>query len=187
MIRQSGEQRLERIEHDALGADRVDRVLEPDEQSFQIVFAGLLDLAALDVDVSRATIFFCAASLSRSKPSERTFCGQLLGVLLEHHEHARLAEAIAPRTRNSAASMVFPQPAAPHTSVGRPGQAAAGDLIEALDARARLEQTGTFHLLRGLCAARCHPTSSMKFSCLGAGGLKGSNLIRDARRRPSQP
>ena len=51
VVGQAGEQRLERVQHHALGADGVDRVTEPDEQSFQVVLAGLLDLAALDVDI----------------------------------------------------------------------------------------------------------------------------------------
>ena len=48
LVGQPAEQRLDRVEHDALGADRVDRVAQADEQPFEIVLAGLLDLAALD-------------------------------------------------------------------------------------------------------------------------------------------
>ena len=51
LVGQAGEERLEGVEHDALGADGVDGVAEADEQAFQVVFAGLLDLAALDADV----------------------------------------------------------------------------------------------------------------------------------------
>ena len=104
---QAAEERLDGVEHDALGADRVDRVAEADEQALEVVLAGLLDLAALDVRRSRRRSFFCATSSSRSKPSERTFCGQLLGRLLEGHEHARLAElggAARPGTPSPAAS-----------------------------------------------------------------------------------
>ena len=66
--------------------------------------------------------------------------GQLVGRLLEGHEHAGLAlNSMAPRTRNSMASSVLPQPALPQTSVGRAQrEAAAGDLIQALDSGWRL-------------------------------------------------
>ena len=81
-----------RVQHDALGADRVDGVAEPDEQAFEVVLAGLLDLAALDVDVVDASELPSAISSSRSKPSERDVCGEFLGALLERHEDAGLAE-----------------------------------------------------------------------------------------------
>ena len=77
-LRQPAEQRLDRVEHDALGADRVDRVAEADEQAFEVVVAGLLDLAALDAHVVDRAASSAAISSSRSKPSERTFCDQLL-------------------------------------------------------------------------------------------------------------
>ena len=50
-VGQAGEERLEGVEHDALGADAVNGVAQADEQALQVVFAGLLDLAALDADV----------------------------------------------------------------------------------------------------------------------------------------
>ena len=50
-VGQAAEQDLDGVQHDALGADRVDGVAEADEQPFEVVLAGLLDLAPLDVDV----------------------------------------------------------------------------------------------------------------------------------------
>ncbi len=50
-IRQAGEQGLDRIQHNALRADRAHGVLEPDKQSFEVVCAGLFDLAPLDANV----------------------------------------------------------------------------------------------------------------------------------------
>ena len=47
-VGQAREQALDGVEHDALGADGVDGVAQANEQSFQVVLAGLLDLGALD-------------------------------------------------------------------------------------------------------------------------------------------
>ena len=69
---QAGEQRLDGVQDDALRADRVDGVAQADEQALEVVFAGLLDLAALDADVIEAS-FLSATRSSRSKPSDRTF------------------------------------------------------------------------------------------------------------------
>ena len=43
--------RFDGVEHHALGADLLDGVFEAHEQALEIVFAGFLDLAAIDVDV----------------------------------------------------------------------------------------------------------------------------------------
>src|SRR6185295_15099332 len=42
---------LEGVQDDAFGPDGVDRAAEPDEEAFEIVVSGLLDLARVDVDV----------------------------------------------------------------------------------------------------------------------------------------
>ena len=64
--------------------------------------------------------------------------------------------SIAPRTRNSIANSVLPQPALPQTSVGRPRQPAAGDLVETLDAGRGLGQRegeGAACCSAGACAS----------------------------------
>src|ERR1700761_8882521 len=48
LVREPGEKHLKRIQHYALGADRPHSTLQADKEALQIVFAGLLDLAALD-------------------------------------------------------------------------------------------------------------------------------------------
>ena len=119
---QPAEQRLDRVEHDPLGADRIDRVAEPDEQPFEIVFAGLLDLAAVDLDVVDRRLLARATSWSRSNPSERDVLRPgPRRVSSNAHEHAGLAEvrgAARPGTHARAASCRSPAP--PQTSVGRP-------------------------------------------------------------------
>ena len=72
-VGQAAEERLERVEHDALGADGVDGVAEADEQPFEVVLAGLLDLAPLDVDVvDRAACCWRPARRGRSRGSGRS-------------------------------------------------------------------------------------------------------------------
>jgi hypothetical protein len=57
VIRQAGEQSLERIQNDSFCANGVDGVTQADKEPFEIVCAGLLDLAPLDMDVINAEFF----------------------------------------------------------------------------------------------------------------------------------
>ena len=50
-VRETGEQRLDRIEHYPLRADRLDRILQPDEKSFEVVLARLGDFIGIDMHV----------------------------------------------------------------------------------------------------------------------------------------
>ena len=47
-IGQTGKERLDRVENDTLGPHGFYRKLKSDEQALKVVFAGFLDLAALD-------------------------------------------------------------------------------------------------------------------------------------------
>jgi hypothetical protein len=105
--------------HDPLGADRVDRVAEADEQALEVVLAGLLDLAALDVDEVERDLLL-PHQLVEVEAERAHVGGELGGALLEGHEDPGSPSSVAPRTMNSAASIVLPQPAPPQTSVGRP-------------------------------------------------------------------
>ena len=57
VVLQPREQGLDGIEDHALGADAADRKPEPDEQPFEIVLAGFLDLAALHAHVVDRQLF----------------------------------------------------------------------------------------------------------------------------------
>jgi hypothetical protein len=95
LVGQAGEERFERVQHHAFGADRVDRVIQPDEESFQVVLAGLLDLAALDVHVLEHELL--ATHQGRQVESEgRDVALELRVGLFERHEHARLVELRRP-------------------------------------------------------------------------------------------
>ena len=90
-VRQAREQRLDRVEHDTTGADRVDRIAQANEEPLEIVVAGLLDLAAVDADVVERDFLF----LDQSRQVEAQggdVLRQLLGALLEAHEHPGLVE-----------------------------------------------------------------------------------------------
>ncbi len=102
-VRRAREQRLDGVEDDALGADRLDRVTQADEEPFQVVLAGFFDLAAARCARSRSTSFFWRdAARSRSKPSERDVLrSSLVRVLLEGHEDAGLAELRRRRGRGT--------------------------------------------------------------------------------------
>ena len=83
--------------------------------------------------------FFGRIRASRSKPREATFCGQLLGRLLEGHEDARLAElADAADEELHAQERLAGAGAAADERGPAARQAALGDLIQAADARGAL-------------------------------------------------
>ena len=50
-IGKPGKERLDRIQNYALGAHRVHRAFQADEEPFQIVLAGFVDFTALDANI----------------------------------------------------------------------------------------------------------------------------------------
>jgi hypothetical protein len=85
-VGQSGEQCLDGIQHDPLGADRVDGIAQPDEQPLRDRIRRLLDLAALDSDVveQQSLVRHELVEIEAERPD---VLGQLFGGLLEGHEH----------------------------------------------------------------------------------------------------
>ena len=72
VVLEAREQRLDGVEDDAFGADGVDRVIEPDEQPFEVVLAGFLDLAALHAHVvDRELLRLDQRSAGRSRATRR--------------------------------------------------------------------------------------------------------------------
>jgi hypothetical protein len=138
VVRQAGEQRLEGVERDALRADRIDRVRKPDEEPFEVVLPGLLDLAALDADVVDCDLAVVHEPVE-VEAERADVGGELVGGLLEHHEDAGLAVAhralddeLGGEHRLAAAG------AADHERRPAARQAAGGDLVEAVDPARRL-------------------------------------------------
>ena len=118
-VRQAREQALDRVEHDALGADRVDGVAQADEQPLEVVLARLLDLGALDAHVVDQQLLLGATRRSRSKPSDATFWASSSAVSSKAMNTPGSPISM-PRTRNSTEKRVLPAPALPQTRVGRP-------------------------------------------------------------------
>src|SRR5208283_1988661 len=67
-----------------------------------------------------STIFFRLTRLAKSKPNDATFTFSSTSVSSKDTNTPASPNSVAPRTRNSEASRVLPQPAPPHTSVARP-------------------------------------------------------------------
>ena len=120
LIGQPGEKRFDRVEHDALRLDGIDRVAKPDEEAFEIVFARLLEFAALDVDVIEQQLLARRPAPSDRIPARRHSRSVPRLVSSNAMKTPGSPYSMAPCTRNSIASNVLPQPAPPQTSVGRP-------------------------------------------------------------------
>ena len=89
-VAQSGEQRFDRVEHDAARADRAQRVIEADEEAFEVVFPGLFDLRALDPDVfDRQPL--ALDEIGDVVAERRDVLDDVLFGLFERHEDAALA------------------------------------------------------------------------------------------------
>jgi len=54
----TGEYGLDRVDRNALGADRIDRRSEAHEEALEVVAAGLLDFAAFDGDIVDRELLF---------------------------------------------------------------------------------------------------------------------------------
>jgi len=119
LVLESGEQVLDCVENHALRADTINGGTETDEESLQIVIAGLVDLAAFHANVIEGQLFFIRQFI-QVETSERTFCVSSAAVSSNAMKTPGSPYWVAPRTRNSMARRVLPAPALPHTRVGRP-------------------------------------------------------------------
>ena len=140
VVGEAGEERLDGVEHDPLGADRVDGMAEADEQALEVVLAGLLDLAALDVDEVERDLLL-PHQLVEVEAERAHVRGQLGRALLEGHEHARLvhrrraADDELGREHGLAAARAAADQRRPAAR-----QAAAGDVVETRDSGPGLGQ-----------------------------------------------
>ena len=81
-VGQSGKERLDRVEDDALGPDGIDRVAQADEQPFEVVRAGLLNLTRLDAHVVEHDLLACRER-TRVEPERREIQREVLDALFE--------------------------------------------------------------------------------------------------------
>ena len=136
---QPGEERLDGVEHDALGADRVDRVPEPDEQPFEVVLAGSPRSRCARRGRDRDELCFRAdqSCPDRIPATRRSFRGPRPSPRSDINTPGS-PNSSAPRTRNSIASRRLAAAGAAADERRPPArQAAAGDLVEAGDAGRR--------------------------------------------------
>src|ERR1700722_976844 len=134
LIVEPGEKRFNRVESDALGADRRNRVLQPNEQALEIIFAGFLDLAAFDGNIVHREQL-PLDEIIEVEPQGSDVAFELLLVLLEAHEDAGFVVVARPAGDEfhgqlglAAAGAAADQ----RSSAAR--KPAAGDLIEPGDA-----------------------------------------------------
>ena len=140
LIRQSPEERFDRVEHDAFGADRINRMPEADEQAFEVVLTALLDVVGLDMHVIDGDLL-PADHPGEIESQRRDILFDVPGPLLERHEHAGLAEL-----QRSANQELDRQQAlaaaggAAHQRRPSTRKSTAGHLVESLDAGRRLRE-----------------------------------------------
>jgi hypothetical protein len=138
-VRQAREQALDRVEHHALGRNGVDGVAQADEQSLQVVLPRLLDLGALDAHEVDEQLL-PGAELLEVEAQGCDVLGQLLGRLLEAHEHARFAHLDAAHEELDREEGLARARVAAHERRATAGQPAARDLVQAADAASGLGQ-----------------------------------------------
>jgi hypothetical protein len=135
VVLQAGKQRFDGVEDDAPGSDGPNRVVEPDEQPFEIVLACFLDLAAFHAHVVDRELLRLD-QLREVEAERRDVAGNLLGVLLERHEHAGFIEingAVHQKGERQQRLAGSRPPADERRPAGR--QPATRDLVEAVDSR----------------------------------------------------
>ena len=145
---------------------------EPDEQPFEVVLAGLLDLAALDVYVVDDELALASSIWSRSKPERgaRWRPGPP-AVSSNAMKTPGSSNCSAPRTRNSMANKrLAAAGAAADQRRAAARQAAAGDLVEALDAGRGLGQALAPRRRRPAGMTGAHPSRTARLT--GAAPLR---------------
>ena len=140
LIGQAGEKSFDRVEHHPLRLDRIDRVAEPDKEPFEIVFARLLEFAAIDEDVIEHQLLAGDERLQIEAQRGHIF-GQFLARFFKCHEDARLIEFGGPAHEKLHGQQSLAATRAAANQRGPPrGQSATGDFIEPANAGTRLPQ-----------------------------------------------
>ena len=140
LVRQAGEERLDGVQHHALRASRVNGVSQADEQAFQIVLAGLLELASFDPHVIQGELLL-SDQLGEVEAEGQDVLREFRRGFLEGHEDARLVVLGGPAYQKlhceeglSAAGTAADQRGTPF------GQSALSDLVKPLNSTGSLRQ-----------------------------------------------
>ena len=139
-VGKASEKRFERIQHDTLGADRVDGESQADEKSTQVEVARFLDFASHNRHVVDQDFLACRERLE-IETHRRHILGEIIGAFLERHEHARFTVLLRPAHQKLHGEHGFPATGTPaHQRCAPLGESAAGDLVESHDPRCGLAQ-----------------------------------------------
>src|SRR6185312_6562193 len=184
LVREAGEQSLERIENDALGARLVDRVAETDEQTLEIVFTGFFDLAAFDADMIDRQFLRCNQP-GHVESQRGDIVRKILGCLLEADEDAWLAEASrAVHQEGHAQQRLAAAGGAANQRRPASRESAEQDVVETGDSRRRLGelprgQLGFNRLHPAFPILRATPSARSQFLTIatGARGREIRNLL----------
>ena len=132
LVGEPREQGLHRVQHHPFGPHGVNGVPQADEEALQIVLAGLLDFAALDInEIQGEELLFFQVRQVETQGGD--VLGQFLRGFLKGHEDAGLTVSDGPPHHKLHAQQgLAAAGAAAHQGGPPPGQAAAGDLIQPL-------------------------------------------------------
>ena len=141
LVREGAEQNLDRVEYDALGANRLDGHLEPDEQPLQVEGTRLDDLRGVEpegVDSQQAV----ALELLQVEAEGGHVGDQVVLGLLEGEHHPGLAEVPGTPDQELDAEHGLSRARSPrHERRSTSGETTIGDLVEAGDPGRRLLRT----------------------------------------------
>ena len=139
-------------------------MVQPDEQSFQVIFAGLVNFIPLDMDMLDQD-FFLPHQAGQIKSQRHDIGFQFRACFLERHEDARLAELDrAAHEKLDRKQGLAATGAAADQRGPAAGQAATRDFVETLDARGALRQKGGrgCKLVPVIFHGRAHPLTDSR-------------------------
>ena len=180
LIVEAAEERLDGVEHHALGADAVDGVGEPDEETAEVVLAVLLHLAALDLHVVDDQLLVGDERVEIE--AQRADVLSQLGLgLLEGQEHAGLTVIERPADQELQRQQRLSAAGASADQRGTAcGKAASRDLVEPVDAARALGQ-------RRVCLAPRPPRFPTSVNALVARSSRRATLKKTAQYRFELP
>src|SRR5262249_42745763 len=137
------------------GSDGINGMPQADEETFEVVLAGFVDLASLDMDVVDQD-FFLSDKLIQVETERTDVPGQILGRLFKSQEDAGFPELGGPAHEEFGGEQsLAASGAAAHQRRAAARQTAAGDFIKAGNAGWRLREGS---ILWGiLCSGFAHP------------------------------
>ena len=136
----AGKQRVDAVEDDAPRAYARHREVEPHEQPFEIVFAGLVHLLPIQVHIVGGQQF-AGLQVGQIEAQRRYVDAEIGDAFVERHEHPGFAMIDgAPDKKGGRQQRLAASRATAHQRGPARGKAASGQLVEPLDAAGGLFQ-----------------------------------------------